>query len=100
MKCKPDPDRMPHPGRTSAERRALDRIGCGEPPGCSPKTLKAMLDAGLIVDQGGEVRRDALGSYRIPAYAMPIGVHFAWCSAVAFTDEEMAEFEAELERTP
>lgn len=22
---KPDPDRMPHPGRISAERRALDR---------------------------------------------------------------------------
>lgn len=29
-----DPERPPHPGRTSAERRALDRIGCGEPPAC------------------------------------------------------------------
>jgi hypothetical protein len=29
---------------------------------------------------------------------MPITVHFAWCSAVAATDEEMAEFERELER--
>jgi len=32
MPRKPDPDRMPHPGRTSAERRALDRVGCGAPP--------------------------------------------------------------------
>lgn len=95
MSSKPDPDRMPHPGRTSAERRALDRIGCGEPPSCSPKTLKAMLDSGLIVDAGGETQRDALGAYTMPSYAMPIAVHYQWCSAVAFTDAEMAEFEAE-----
>ena len=93
-------DRMPHPGRTSAERRALDRVGCGEPPGCSPKTLRRLLDDGLLIDQGGETRRDALGAYRVPSYGMPIAVHYQWCSAVAFTDEEMAEFEAELERVP
>lgn len=92
-----DLDRPPHPGRTSAERRALDRIGCGEPPSCSPKTLRNLLDAGLIVDVGGETRRDALGSYRVPSYAMPIHVHMQWCSAVAATDEEMAAFEAEAE---
>ncbi|MCJ2117137.1 hypothetical protein MKK65_11280 [Methylobacterium sp. J-001] len=77
--------------------RSLDRIGCGEPPGCSPKTLKAMLDAGLIVDTGGEVRRNALGAYTVPSYGMPIAVHYQWCSAVAFTDEEMEAFEAKLE---
>ena len=97
MPRKSDPDRMPHPGRTSAERRALDRVGCGEPPACSQKTLRNLLAAGLIVDVGTQTRRDALGEYRVPAYAMPIPVHFQWCSAVAATDEEMAEFEAELE---
>jgi len=90
-------DRLPHPGRTSAERRALDRVGCGEPPGCSPKTLRRLLDDGLLIDQGGDVRRDALGAYTVPSYAMPLAVHYQWCSAVAFTDEEMAEFEADLE---
>lgn len=89
--------RPPHPGRTSAQRRALDAIGCGEPPRCSSKTLKALLDAGLIEETGVEIRRDALGSYRIPTYEMPIPVHMQWCSAVAATDEEMAAFEAELE---
>ena len=63
---------MPHPGRTSAERRALDRIGCGQPPACAQKTLRNLLDAGLIVDVGTQTRRDGLGSYRVPAYAMPI----------------------------
>lgn len=89
--------RMPHPGRTSAERRALDRVGCGELPSCSLKTLKALLDDGLLIEEGGEVRRDALGTYRVPSYAMPIPVHFQWCSAVAFTDEEMAAFEVEMD---
>ncbi len=89
--------RMPHPGRTSAERRALDRIGCGEPPRCSPKTLRNMLDAGLIVDVGTETRRDALGSYWVPSYAMPIPVHYQWCGAVAATDEEMEVFERQME---
>ncbi|MGH1573788.1 hypothetical protein ACRAWG_28005 [Methylobacterium sp. P31] len=59
-----------------------------------------MLDAGLIVDVGGETRRDALGTYTVPAYAMPIPVHYQWCSAVAATDEEMAAFETELEGLP
>ena len=90
-------DRMPHPGRTLAERRALDRVGCGEPPGCSPKTLRRLLDDGLLIDQGGEVRRDALGEYRIPAYEMPTPVHIAWCAAVAMSDAEMAALEADLE---
>lgn len=92
-----DPDRPPHPGRTSTERRALDRVGCGKSPGCSAKTLKALLDDGLLVDHGGEVRRDAFGLYKVPSYGMPIAVHFQWCSAVAFTDEEMEAFERELE---
>ena len=86
-------DRPPHPGRTSAERRALDKIGCGQPPGCSPKTLKALLDAGMIEDTGGQIRRDALGSYRVPFYEMTIPTHMQWCSAVAATDEEMAGLE-------
>ena len=60
------------------------------------KTIAALLEAGLIVDAGGEVRRDALGSYLIQSYEMPIPVHMQWCSAVAATDDEMAGFEAEL----
>ena len=87
------PARPPHPGRTSAERRALDKIGCGQPPGCSPKTLKALIDAGMIEDPGGKIRQDALGSYRVPFYEMTIPVHMAWCAAAAATDEEMAGLE-------
>jgi hypothetical protein len=37
MPSKADIDRLPHPGRTSAERRALDRVGWAEPPRRSPK---------------------------------------------------------------
>lgn len=96
MPRKSDPNRPAHPGRTSAERRALDAIGVGEVPHCSPKTIKNLLDAGLIVKSGAHVRGDALGTYSVPFYSMPIPVHILWCAAVAATDEEMAEFEAEM----
>jgi hypothetical protein len=62
--------------------------------------MRRLLDDSLLIDQGGELRRDGLGTYRIPAYAMPLAVHFQWCSAVAFTDAEMEAFETELERMP
>jgi hypothetical protein len=91
-----DPTRMPHPGRTAAEREALDRVGCGEPPGCSHKTLRNLLDAGLIVEAGSQTRRDSLGEYQIRAYAMPVAVHMRWCAAAEVTDEEMAELEGLL----
>lgn len=89
--------RPPHLGRTPAQRKALDAIGCGEPPRRSAKTVAALFDAGLIVEVGTEVRRDALGEYRIPAYEMPTPVHIAWCAAAALSDTEMAAFEADLE---
>ncbi|MGA4553556.1 hypothetical protein [Methylorubrum aminovorans] len=87
--------RPPHPGRTPAERRALDAIGCGDTlPAMHPKVRRNLLDAGLIEQTGTTARRDALGPYEVPQYEMPIPVHMQWCSAVAATDEEMAEFEA------
>lgn len=47
----------------------------------------------MIEDTGGQVRRDALGVYRVPFYEMTIPTHIVWCSAVAATDEEMAGLE-------
>ena len=91
----PSPSRPPHPGRTPAERCALDAIGCGEAlPVMHPNVRQNLIAAGLIEQTGAVVRRDALGPYEVPQYEMPIPVHMQWCSAVAATDEEMAEFEA------
>lgn len=90
------PDRMPHPGRTAAERRALDAIGCGNfTPPMAPKVRQRLLEAGLIVQCGERLIGRGPLAVRIPEYEMPIPVHFQWCSAVAATDEEMAEFAAE-----
>ena len=46
-----------------------------------------------IEDTSGQIRRDALGSYRVPFYEMTIPTHMAWCSALSATDEEMAAIE-------
>jgi hypothetical protein len=92
--------RMPHPSRTSAQRRTLDAIGCGQPPRCSHRTCKALLNVGLIVEAGSQARRVTPGLDHVPVYEMSIPVHMQLCSAVAFTDEKMAAFEAELEAAP
>ena len=74
-----------HPGRTPAQRRALDRIGCGDlcPP-MHPRVRDALLSARLIEQRGmTTIGCDTLGAIRVPAYEMPYGVHFLWCSAVS-----------------
>ena len=74
-----------HPGRTAAQRRALDEIGCGNfSPAMSRKTCDAMVRAGLIEPCGIKVLgRDAFGVISIPEYQMPIPAHMQWCKAVA-----------------
>lgn len=78
-------DKPKHPGRTKAQREALDQIGCGNySPRMAPRTRDAMLAAGLI-QQCGErvVGRDGFGVIAIPEYEMTIPTHMAWCEAVA-----------------
>ena len=84
-------DKPDHPGRTPAQRLALDAIGCGNPsPIMAPATRRALLDGGLIAEVGQQiVGRDRFGDVTVPAYDMPIPVHWQWCAAIAAIDEEM-----------
>lgn len=86
----------PHPGKTKAQRRVLDAIGCGDflPP-MSARTRDALLKAGLICkSEPIAIGKDRFGVIKIPQFYMPLPVHIQWCQAVAFTDEEMTAFEA------
>lgn len=66
-----------HPGRTAAERAALDSIGCGNyTPKMTNRVRDTMLDAGLIEECG--LRGDPVRQFQ-----MPVGVHMRWCHAVA-----------------
>ncbi|MGU3536798.1 hypothetical protein [Methylobacterium sp. A54F] len=85
--------RPTHPGRTAAERKILDAIGCGDfNPRMHPKVRDRLLEAGLVVQCSERLIGQGWSAVRLPEYAMPIPVHMQWCSAVAATDEEMAEF--------
>ena len=77
--------RPKHPGRTAAQRRVLDEIGCGENcPRMADATRDALLREGLIVELGRKsLGRDRFGEITIPQYEMPIPVHMQWCKAVA-----------------
>jgi hypothetical protein len=79
-----------HPGRTPAQRRVLDAIGCGNnSPRMVAAVRDAMLKAGLIVEIEPRLifGRGSSPIDRIPVkvsrYEMPIHVHMQWCSAVA-----------------
>lgn len=71
-----------HPGKTEAQRRALDMIGCGNhSPWMPNKTRDVLLRDGLIV----EITPMYIGSgwtrAEIKQYGMPIPVHMQWCEA-------------------
>lgn len=74
-------ERSEHPckGMTAAQRQAFERIAINQVPSCKPQTIKALLEAGLIEQGQGEIRRDALGPYTIPNYFVPIAIHAQWC---------------------
>lgn len=74
-----------HPGKTAAQRRVLDMIGCGEHcPPMTQGTRDAMLRSGLIVERGRRVvGRDRFGEVSIAQYEMPILVHMQWCEAMS-----------------
>lgn len=77
--------KAPHPGKTPAQRRVLDEIGCGNySPFMSPRTCRAMLDAGLIERLPDRiVGRDRFGTIKVREFQMPIPVHYQWCQAMS-----------------
>jgi hypothetical protein len=84
-----------HPGRTAAQRKALDLIGCGEnAPMMSNRTRDALLREGLIVKLPTSHSIPLHPSQphglaiSIAQYEMPIPVHMQWCEYWAqFPDE-------------
>jgi hypothetical protein len=76
---------MKHPGKTPAQRRALDEIGCGNYcPSMTNATRDKLLASGLIVELNPVViGRDRFGEIAIPQYEMPILVHYQWCKAMS-----------------
>ncbi len=85
----------PHPGKTKAQRDALDRIGCGDNcPPMSDRTRDRMLEEGLIRQLSDKlVGSDAFGPITIPQFEMPIPVHMQWCDAMSeqLTEEDLKE---------
>lgn len=84
--------RAKYPGRTPAQRRALDAIGCGNySPIMSRATRDALLRNGLIVEAGEKIIGSGPFAVHVKEYVMPIPVHMQWCRAVAAEYEGGAE---------
>lgn len=76
--------KIKHPGKTPAQRRALDQIGCGNhSPIMSKATRDALVKAGLIFHVCDKIIGSPPLTMRVAVYDMPIPIHMAWCDAVA-----------------
>ena len=78
-----------HPGKTKAQRAALDAIGCGNfSPPMATSTKTALLSAGLIVKCGQTIYGSGAFAVCIDQYQMPVPVHMQWCEYQAKNYEE------------
>lgn len=77
-------DRPRHPGKTPAQRRVLDQIGCGNnSPIMAKATRDKLLREGLITELP-PMRVPVFGNLcmEVRQFEMPIPVHMQWCEAV------------------
>lgn len=70
-----------HPckGMTKAQRDAFEAIAINLQPQCTWPTIDVLLKAGVIERGEGEKRRDAMGTYEIPSFFVPLPIHMQWC---------------------
>ena len=74
---------MKHPGKTAAQRRVLDEIGCGNySPIMAKATREKLLREGLIEELSPLESRAGPFRMIIRQFQMPIPVHFQWCASV------------------
>jgi hypothetical protein len=71
-----------HPceGLTRAQIAAFEDIATNQPPRCGWKSIDALLKAGVIERGTDDVRRDAMGTYNIPNFFVPLPIHMQWCA--------------------
>lgn len=70
-----------HPckGLSKGARDAFEQIATNQHPRCHWPTLDALTKRGLIERGPDDMRRDALGTYAIPSFIVPLPVHMQWC---------------------
>jgi hypothetical protein len=84
-----------HPAKearcSSKQVEAFEAIATNMDPSAHHRTIKALLDKGMIECVGKKrVGRDAFGSIDIPIYAVPRNVHLQWCR---WCDENVSDAE-------
>lgn len=78
-----------HPGKTKAQKRALDEIGCGNnSPPMSNKTKDSLLKQGLIEKCGERIIGSGPFAVVVDEWQMPVFVHYQWCCSVSDDEEE------------
>jgi hypothetical protein len=82
---------------TSRQRDVLGLIACCQDQFHHPRTIKALLDRGLIQEYIEE-RSGALGILRVKRYTMDWATHMAWCQWCSDWYDQHPEEVAEMEK--
>ena len=81
-------ENVKHPGKTPAQRRVLDAIGCGNySPIMAKATRDKLLREGLIVELAPLESRAGPFRMVIRQFDMPTAVHIQWCEAMSVDAE-------------
>lgn len=84
-------ERLPakHPGKTPAQRRVLNAIGCGNFSPIMAKATRDKLLADGLIRKCGEFKIGS-GAFAVivTEYDMPIPVHMQWCDAMSALPDE------------
>ncbi len=85
-----------HPckGMTRGQRDAFEQIAVNQHPRCKWPTIDVLLKAGVIEQGESEKRRDAVGTYEIPNFFVPLPIHMQWCEWCAEQSENRQEAES------
>jgi hypothetical protein len=85
-----------HPcaGMTNAQRAAFEAVAAGMEPRAASRTIRALLDCGVLTCKERVVGRDIFGAIRVPVYELPLSVHMQWCEWCAENVKEATDAKA------
>lgn len=82
--------RYPFAGLTANQRRVFEAIAINEDGGHHPKTLRVLLNRGLIV-AAEELDQRGWPPLMITRYHVPLPIHMKWCAWCAGREEEKTD---------
>ena len=79
-----------HPckGMTPAQIAAFEALAINQTPHVGQKTIDILIKRGVVAYGPFKTMRDALGTYTVPTFYVPLPIHAQWCEWCSEQGEE------------